>query len=90
MRINPYIQVQQVYNNSKVSKTGKAANVSRTDGLEISSVGKDIQTAKTALAQTPDIREDVVARIKSQVQNGTYDVSPSAFADKLLEAYEGK
>ena len=90
MRINPYIQVQQVYNNSKVGKANKSEKATRTDGLELSSIGRDIQTAKTALNQTPDIREDVVARIKSQVQNGTYNVSPSAFADKLLEAYEGK
>ena len=35
MKINPYIQVQQLYNTKKVSQTKKTAAVGRTDGVEI-------------------------------------------------------
>jgi len=50
-------------------------------------MGKDIQTAKSALANTSDIREDKIADIKAAIQDGTCEVSNASFADKLLEKY---
>ncbi len=88
MRINPYIQVQQVYNNTKVGKTQKAGAVARTDGLEISRFGRDIQTAKAAIAEAPDVRSDAVAKAKADLENGT--LTGENFADKLLAAYEAR
>ncbi len=88
MRIDAYTQVQQLYKSQTTSRSAaKSATVSAKDQLQISSVGKDIQTAKAALEATPDIREDLTASIKASVQNGTYSVDNSAFAAKLLEKY---
>lgn len=88
MRIEAYTQVQQLY---KAQKTGRSTATATTgsvkDQLQISSIGKDIQTAKAALASTPDIREDLTASVKASVQNGTYSVDNSSFAAKLLEKY---
>jgi len=88
MRIEAYTQVQQIYNSQKVNKAQKATSVARTDNLQISSIGRDIQTAKAALAGTSDIREELTAPIKAQVQDGTYSVSNESFAEKLLKKYE--
>lgn len=88
MRIEAYTQVQQLYQTKKVNQTQKANSVYRTDQVQISSFGKDIQTAKAALAGAPDIREDLVAPIKAQVQNGTYSVDNESFAEKLMRKYE--
>ena len=88
MRIEAYSQVQHLYKSQKVEKAQKAANVGRSDELQISSLGRDIQTVKAALAGTSDIREELTAPIKEQVQNGTYSVSNESFADKLLKKYE--
>lgn len=88
MRIEAYTQVQQLYKSQKTSRsTATSATVSARDQLQISSIGKDIQTAKAALAATPDIREDLTASVKASVQNGTYSVDNSTFAAKLLEKY---
>ena len=88
MRIEAYTQVQQLYKNTqKVTKAPKQ-NASFMDAIQISSVGKDIQTAKTAVAQSSDIRSEKVESIKASIENGTYDVSADDFADKLLERYE--
>lgn len=89
MRIEAYTQVQQLYNTKSVSKVQDTKKKSFSDQLQISSVGKDIQTAKSAVSGAPDIREDVVAPIKSQVQSGTYSVDTSSFAEKLFAKYEG-
>ena len=89
MRIEAYTQVQSLYQTQKARTTQKTGTVSRgTDQVQISSFGKEIQTAKAAVAGAPDIREDVTAPIKAQIQNGTYSVSNESFAEKLLAKYQ--
>lgn len=88
MRIEAYTQVQQVYQSQKVNRTQQAGKTSRLDNVQISSIGKDIQTAKAAVAGSPDIREDLVASIKAKIQNGTYEVSTEDFAEKLMRKFE--
>jgi negative regulator of flagellin synthesis FlgM len=88
MRIEAYTQVQQLYNATKPTKLQGKAHVSATDRIQISSIGKDIQIAKNAVAAAPDIREDVVAPIRAAVANGTYQVSAESFAEKLMQKYE--
>ena len=89
MRIEAYSQVQQIYSNSKVNKAQptKKTNDIR-DTVSFSSIGKDIQVAKQAVSAAPDVREDLLAKYKAAIKNGTYDVSGEAFADKLLAKYE--
>ncbi len=90
MRIEAYTQVQQLYNTQKVSKAQETKKTSFADQLEISSKGKDIQTAKAAVVNAPDIREDVVAPIKEKVMNNTYSVDTESFAEKLFNKYESR
>ena len=56
MRIEAYTQVQQLYQSQKLSRTQKTKTATHTDRLQISSQGKDFQTAKAAVAAAPDIR----------------------------------
>ena len=89
MRIEAYSQVQQIYSNNKVNKTQATQKTNDIrDTVSFSSIGKDIQVAKQAVNNAPDVREDVVAKLKAAIKNGTYDVSGEAFADKLLAKYE--
>ena len=88
MRIEAYTQVQQLYNSKNTAKLKKENVRSFSDQLQISSMGKDIQTAKQAVANSADIREDVVAPLRAKIQNGTYNVSAEDFASKLAEKYE--
>ena len=88
MRIGPYAQVQQIYGTKKSVKVSKTVNTSFSDQIQISSTGKDIQTAKAAVAASSDIREDVIAPLKAGIQAGTYQVSGERFAEKLLKQYE--
>ncbi len=88
MRIEAYTQVQQVYQGKKVSQTQKTSSTAHMDQVQISSFGKEIQAAKAALAGSPDVREELTAPIKAQVQNGTYSVDNAAFAEKLIKKYE--
>lgn len=88
MRIQAYTQVQQLYNTQKNKKTSSTTTVSsKKDALELSSIGKELQIAKKAVSEASDIREDVTAPIKAQIQNGTYEVSGESFAQKLIAKY---
>ena len=44
-----------------------------------------MQTAKSALGSTPDVRMDLVNSIKERIDNGTYEVDMDDFATKILE-----
>ena len=87
MRIESYIQMQQLYPSKKTVKATNSTPASFSDKLQISSLGKDINVAKQALSYTPDIREDLVSSIKERIKNGTYEVSGEAFANKVLGNY---
>lgn len=90
MRIEAYTQVQQLYQSQKVKKSqqaGGVAQASQAQMVQISSLGKDFQTAKAAVASAPDIREELTAPIKARIDNGTYQVAAESFADKLLQKY---
>ena len=87
MRIDAYAQVQQLYSNQNVKKVQKETKASFKDQLQISSKGKDIQTAKNAVANAADVREAVVEPLKKAVNAGTYEVSEEKFAQKLFEKY---
>ena len=87
MRIEAYTQVQQLYSTKNTNKLMKETSKSFSDQLQISNVGKDIQTAKQAVLNSPDVREDIMAPIKEQIDAGTYSVPSGGFAEKLFEKY---
>lgn len=88
MRIEAYSQVSQVYQSQKTAKNQRSTGVSHSDKLQISSFGKDIQSAKAAVAGAPDVREELTAPIKARIQEGAYAVSHQSFAEKLISKYE--
>ena len=87
MRIDAYNQISQIYRTGGKSKTGKTNQVYGSDRVEISQFGKDFQIAKRAVAEAPDIREDLTTSVKSQIESGTYNPSTDELAAKLAEKY---
>lgn len=84
MRIEAYNQVQQIYNSTRARSTAAASKTERTDKVQISSFGQELQIAREAVKAAPDVRENIVSPIRTAVQNGTYNVSDSDFADRIL------
>lgn len=88
MRIEAYNQVAQLYNREKTAKAPGFGSVSAgRDEVHISSLGRDYQVAKQALAEASDIREDRVAQLKERLDSGNYNVDMDDFANRLLEKY---
>ena len=87
MRIEGMSQVAQLYSNNSVAKTERKKVEAEKDKVHISQAGKDYQVARKAVSEAPDVREDLVASIKSRVDAGTYEVSGDAFAEKVIARY---
>ncbi|SCY86926.1 flagellar biosynthesis anti-sigma factor FlgM [Alkaliphilus peptidifermentans] len=87
---NPNItKVMKIYD--KANKTAaegvKGADFPK-DKLELSNNVKELQMAFRALKNLPEIREEKVKEIKDRIQQGTYNVTGSEIAEKMLEGIQ--
>lgn len=89
MRIDAYNQVAQMYQTTQAkTTTGKhEKDKSFSDALQLSQTGRNLQAAKMAVKEAPDVREDKVAQIKAQMASGTYNVTGEQLADKLVNSF---
>ena len=87
MRIEAFSQIPKVYQTQMINRPQKTGSVKSADMVQISSIGKDFQTAKAAVAASPDVRENVITPIKAKLQDGSYKVDAESFADKLMQKY---
>ena len=55
------------------------------DKVILSQEGKKIQEAKKLMDSIPDIREEKVAKIKAQIENGTYQAEEKKLAAKMIK-----
>lgn len=88
MRVDSFAQIQSMYNLGNQNKKVKTDTTrSFSDQLQISSLGKDMRTAKQAVSSASDIREDLVSEIKSKIDAGNYSVDSDSLAEKLYEQF---
>ena len=88
MRVDSFAQIQSMYNLGNKNKQVKTeSSRSFSDQLQISSMGKDIQIAKQAVAGAADVREELVGDIKSKIDAGTYSVDNDSLAEKLFAQF---
>lgn len=88
---NPQVnQVLKTYQ-SQVNRTEKVGPAAMArDKIEISDEARDFQTAMKAFKELPEVRQDKIDELKSQVESGQYKPSAEAVVDKILEAIKGK
>lgn len=87
MRINGINAMNQVYNANKAKKAYGASNTAKSkDTLALSDFAKELSVAKTAVDQTPDVRQARVEEIKQQMESGTYNVTANQIADKIISS----
>jgi negative regulator of flagellin synthesis FlgM len=88
MRINDYraAQIAQTYGpqgtpdaSARAKKAGQ-----RTDGTSLSSAAQELLKARRAVQDSPEVRAELVAELRRQVQSGTYQVDAQALARRLM------
>lgn len=93
MKISNQMNIQNVLKsyNKQVKKTESADKVAfANDKVEISSAARDIQIARKALEEVPDIRTDKLDEIKTLMASGNYKPSAEDIVEKLLAGVESK
>lgn len=60
-----------------------------TDSVQVSARAADISAAMEALQAAPEVREERVVELTSQLQHGTLVQDGSSLADKLLRGSRG-
>lgn len=85
-------KVSGVYDKKRSVGKVEGENIVRStkDLLSISTAGKDYQTVLNALKDTPDIRKDVVDKLKDRYEAGEYEVKETDIADKILKSVTDK
>ena len=76
--------VQPTRNTQALTK-GTGRTRADSDSISISNEASDFQFARQAVASVPDVREDTVDRIQSQIAAGSYNVSAQAVAAKIFQ-----
>ena len=79
--------VNQVQDKNKVgTPDNKPENAAvKGDTVVISDAAKRVQEARRQLDDIPDVREDKVSQLRSQIQNGTYEINADKIADKMIK-----
>ncbi len=87
MRIEAYSQVNQLYQTTKPKKITRQGEQQSTDQYQISQSARDYQIAKNAISESPDVREEKVARLKEAIRSGSYNVSAQEVADAMVSKF---
>ena len=61
------------------------AGTPAADRVVLSGAARELQAARAAIAQMDDVDHEKVARIKAEIQSGTYKVDARKIAGKMLE-----
>jgi negative regulator of flagellin synthesis FlgM len=85
--VNIEAYVNQVQDKDKVEATPEQPEKQQTkaDTVVLSDTAKKVQEAQKQLETMPDVREDKVAQIKEQIENGTYDMDEEKIAGKMMK-----
>ena len=85
--------LSELYRQQKLSKTqpdGKSNAVADAKGgtgqdeVVLSSRSEEVNQIKQQLNQLPEVDEQKVARLREQINNGSYNINSQQVADKIL------
>jgi len=80
--------IQQYQRNENIAqvtdKQAGSAAAKPNEKVDLSTMAREIQQAKVEVSRLPDVREEKVQEIKSQVEKGTYNVSGEQIANKMV------
>ena len=72
------------------NRTTPNAAPATTDAVTLSDDAKLMRTAMHAAGQTPDIRQDVVERMRAALDKGDIGNDPGVLADALINNWTGE
>jgi negative regulator of flagellin synthesis FlgM len=85
--VNIEAYVNQVKDKDKVGPAAEQPEKqpAKADTVVLSDSAKKVQEAQKQLEAIPDVREDKVAQLKEQIENGTYEMDEEKIAVKMIK-----
>jgi flagellar biosynthesis anti-sigma factor FlgM len=82
------LQIEQHYGQqSNAGNRSKPSSADQDDKVQISNETQEFLRIRSLVDATPDIRQDLVAELRRQIAQGTYEVSSSDIADAILDTW---
>jgi len=69
---------------ARVDRQERQSAPAKSDRLELSIRGREIQQLDSLIQSSPDVRTEKVEQIRSAIANGTYNVKAEKIADKII------
>lgn len=83
-QISSVTPAQTITSQSKAAAHAYGKSASPAAQVDFSEQAQAIAVAAVAVDATPDVRESLVAKLKAQVDAGTYHVSGKDIADQIV------
>ena len=86
-RVDNVYNVYKAYNTVGVGRPRRsiAAAGQVRDSFSLSVQAEDYQLARRTISQLPDVRQDKVDTLRSEIETGQYSVSATMIADRILQ-----
>ena len=86
MNINIASYGKDMENKAKVNiqKGAKGQATVKEEKVAISPKAMQLNKASVAIKSVPEVREDKIARIKEQIENGTYEIDNKKIAENII------
>jgi negative regulator of flagellin synthesis FlgM len=78
-------ETQEISQNKILDKSQDLQKImSPVDWVTLSHTSNSLQLAKTAVENTPEVRSELVERLRQEIASDTYRVDPKKIAEKLV------
>lgn len=84
IKIDAYINNTKENNKIAESLSGSGKPGQNSDKVEFSQTARDVKDAREQLDSIPDVREEKVKEIKTQIEEGTYKVDGKKIAFNMI------
>jgi len=84
IKIDAYRNIVKDKNKIDGSSSNSPKSIQSEDKVDLSQNAREIKEAREQLDSIPDVREEKVAEIKSQLEKGTYNIDGKKIAFNMI------
>jgi len=84
-KVPPIQSTPHVKQPSAAEQKQAVAKAAKGDQVELSAKARELQAARETIRQMDDVDHEKVARVKAQIEAGTYKVDADKIAGKMIE-----
>lgn len=84
-KVPPLAKTSYAQSSPKPVNKTESAPVIKGDRVELSPQARELQAAREAVAKMDDMDHEKIARIKAQIEAGTYKVDAAKIASRMIE-----